>query len=661
MKIVKIVICISSLCLLTGNLYSATFSLGMPAAVESAAKEFEKIIEQKQQERINNNNNIPPAAPVLYDFTSPDTDGDFTVRWNSVTNALNYICEEDNNNSFDSPVTIYSGANTSYDVVGKSTGTYYYRMKATNSYGNSAWSAAKSIRIPLISGMVLIPAGNFTTGSPYVYSSTTTIYLDAYYIDKYEVTNEQYKQFMDAGGYSTQSYWTTDGWTWKTANNITQPFDWTSSTFGYIANNGTILPVVGVSWYEAYAYAKWADKRLPTEAEWEKAARGTDARMYPWGSTWHANYCNWYDGTSGDGTQDGYSYTAPVGSYENGKSPYGCYDMAGNANELCNDWGWISFMNYNPIGPSSGTSKILCGGSWSESSTWCLSYYTNGSWPYDQSFGFRCAKSSGTIIPTTPILNDISNPDINGIYTVNWGSVYSVSSYSLEEDDNSGFNSSVEVYFGTSTTETFSSKKPDGLYYYRVKANGRDGSSAWSPAKYVTIVDTITPTVPILVSPNNNQTVDTEIIPFDWTNSTDISGVSYELQVSSISSFATTNVNQTGLAISSYTVSTMLSNDTTYYWRVRAKDGAANPNCSGWSTAWNFTVAISTLPGMVLVPAGYFVMGSTFNAAEQPVHSVYLDTYYIDKYEVTNGQYKQFVDALGYNTSSYWTTDGWTW
>jgi formylglycine-generating enzyme required for sulfatase activity len=192
------------------------------------------------------------------------------------------------------------------------------------------------------SPMVLVPAGPFLMGLPdrdllaeEHEKPQRTVELSAFWIDVYPVTNARFGLFLAAGGYDDPAWWHPDGWAWrqKGRRRIRQPAMW-----GQGGWDGPDQPVAGVSWYEADAYARWAGRRLPTDAEWEKAARGTDGRRYPWGDDWPiAALANF-------GLQVG--RTTPVGLYAAGVSPYGCHDMAGNVNNWTSDWYWPAFGRY---------------------------------------------------------------------------------------------------------------------------------------------------------------------------------------------------------------------------------------------------------------------------------------------------------------------------
>jgi formylglycine-generating enzyme required for sulfatase activity len=155
--------------------------------------------------------------------------------------------------------------------------------------------------------------------------------------------------------------------------------------------------VVGISWYEAEAYARWLSEttghryRLPTEAEWEKAARGTDGRTYPWVGEFDKNLCNSYE--------SGLSRTSPVGIFPKGKSPYGCCDMAGNVWEWCSDWFgekyYATSPEKNPQGPSFGSFRVSRGGGWLFVAGYCSSSFRSRRDPVFRiaDLGFRLVRS----------------------------------------------------------------------------------------------------------------------------------------------------------------------------------------------------------------------------------------------------------------------------
>ncbi|MBI3610850.1 MAG: formylglycine-generating enzyme family protein [Nitrospirae bacterium] len=238
-------------------------------------------------------------------------------------------------------------------------------------------------------GMAVIPAGTFIMGSDKVDTGGVgvqlgmirplyqdehpqkEISLSTFYMDRFEVTQAQYKVFTDQTGYRFPPVWKN----------------------GAIPPRRENHPVTFVSWYDALQYCRWAGKRLPTETEWEKAARGPNGLEYPWGNTYEAGRANTGDSEIND--------TLPVGRFESGKSPYGIYDLIGNVGEWVEDW-YKPYPGNSQTGPLFGERlKVIRGGSWGGGGGhYAMSLFYRAAHrlfadPLDRfpDTGFRCAKS----------------------------------------------------------------------------------------------------------------------------------------------------------------------------------------------------------------------------------------------------------------------------
>ncbi len=248
-------------------------------------------------------------------------------------------------------------------------------------------AAGNELTLTLAPGVTMtfvrIPAGPFQMGSPKGEGDSDEhpqheVYLDEYWMGKTPVTNRQYEAFVRATGREAPGHWKK----------------------GFIPEGKEEHPVVYVSWHDAVAFCEWLSRvsgetiRLPSEAEWEKAARGTDGRRYPWGNEKPSKaLCNYASGWFSAGT-------TPVGKYSpQGDSPYGCVDMAGNVWEWMNDWYDDDYYSQsstrNPPGPASGEGRVLRGGAWSSYENYVRAAYRGRSEPgyRDVYIGFRCSRS----------------------------------------------------------------------------------------------------------------------------------------------------------------------------------------------------------------------------------------------------------------------------
>lgn len=291
-----------------------------------------------------------------------------------------------------------------------------YETDPADAPRHAALEALLALRQEAVVDMILIPAGEFFMGSgdqDKVADSSEKpkhrLYLPAYFMDRTPVTNDQFRRFIEAGGYNNPDYWpeAIAAGRWQQGMYIDynnkprqQPVMWDSEKW-----NSDDQPVVGVSWYEALAYARWAGKRLPSEAEWEKAARGIEWRRYPWGDVWQPGQANTEEAKL--------EKTTPVGHYSlAGDSPYGLVDMAGNVWEWCSTrWQNENRQEYSyPYNLDDGrealdggdvVGRILRGGSWAndKKAARCAVRVRDNPGDGDDNGGLRCCCAMSSLTP----------------------------------------------------------------------------------------------------------------------------------------------------------------------------------------------------------------------------------------------------------------------
>ena len=289
----------------------------------------ELVIPQSQVEATVTPGSVSPStAPVIHLVQAGDTLGAIARQYGVTVEALQEV------NAISDPTRLQIGQ----ELIIPKAGTIAPRSTATEVRATTT-STPPTPRPAVEAAMIAIPAGEFTMGSDVEDERPPhTVFVDGFEMDKLEVTNQEFERFVQETGYVTDAEKAGD------------------TSWRYYAKDKAQHPVVKVSWNDANAYCGWAGKRLPTEAEWEKAARGTDARRYPWGNQWDAARAN--------AKEAGNRGITAVGSFPAGASPYGVLDMAGNVAEWTTDW-FKAYPGGDFYSPYYGEKyRVIRGGGW---------------------------------------------------------------------------------------------------------------------------------------------------------------------------------------------------------------------------------------------------------------------------------------------------------
>ena len=289
----------------------------------------ELVIPQSQVEATVTPGSVSPStAPVIHLVQAGDTLGAIARQYGVTVEALQEV------NAISDPTRLQIGQ----ELIIPQGGTIAPRSTATEVRATTT-STPPTPRPAVEAAMIAIPAGEFTMGSDVEDERPPhTVFVDGFEMDKLEVTNQEFERFVQETGYVTDAEKAGD------------------TSWRYYAKDKAQHPVVKVSWNDANAYCGWAGKRLPTEAEWEKAARGTDARRYPWGNQWDAARAN--------AKEAGNRGITAVGSFPAGASPYGVLDMAGNVAEWTTDW-FKAYPGGDFYSPYYGEKyRVIRGGGW---------------------------------------------------------------------------------------------------------------------------------------------------------------------------------------------------------------------------------------------------------------------------------------------------------
>jgi len=367
---------------------------------------------------------VPDLATITMDLAlAEDSGGDYVIVLTSLADEHDMLRE-----------VLFLPALEALVPADKVAGVSQGRTKPAPTEALAVGPTPIDTRVRPADGMVMVwvPAGEFEMGSDAIWRWSGslregtlqphpfpdlrpqhTVYLDAFWMDQTEVTVTMFRAFVEATGYVTTAEREGHGHPYKPGPKEDEWPDVAGADWQHPRGPASPAqddhPVVQVSWDDAAAYCAWAGGMLPTEAQWEKACRGTDARAYPWGDTFderRVNYCDVrcpVERLSDPNYNDGFAYTSSAGSYSAGASPYGALDMAGNVWEWTADWyddQYYAIAPYeNPQGPQSGEERVQHGGAWYDGghAGWlsCAARHATPPQTRADDLGFRCVVQAG--------------------------------------------------------------------------------------------------------------------------------------------------------------------------------------------------------------------------------------------------------------------------
>jgi titin len=533
-------------------------------------------------------------APILSAISNPDGNGDYLVDWSDVAEAVDYTLEEDDDPYFSSPIVRYNGADSQYELTSHAAGTWYYRVRASNAGGDSAWSNSESVSV-IPAAPELLPISNPGGIGEYVVDWDDVTGATSYQMEEDDNSAFTSPTVHNTGTSSQYQVTDQDGGTWYyrvRASNAGGDSPWSNpASVGVVPAAPTLDPIHDPDGNGTYL-VDWSDVAGASSFRLEEddnagftspAVRymGTNSQFQVYGQETGL----WYyrvraSNAGGDGL---WSNLASVGVIPAAPVLAAISNPDGNGRYLV-DWGDVagatSYRLEEDDNFAFASPTVVYTGAGSQ---FQMTGQGTGLWYYRVQASNAGGDSAWSntelvgVIPATPVLAAISNPDGNGYYLVDWSDVIGATSFWLEEDDDAGFTTPTVRYIGASSQFQVSGQEA-GLWYYRVRARNAGGNSAWSNAESAGVV----PAASVLAAISNPEGDGEYLVDWDAV----IGATSYRLEEDDNAGFTSPTVRYSG-PNSQYQVSGQETG--LWHYRVRASN-------AGGSGAWSNTESVGVAP-----------------------------------------------------------------